>query len=140
MEHDSAWIDNSEGALLQYDFFAPRHWPPERVAAEQAAIAALIEAQAPATGAPGWLQLAQRLPAPIKAALLAELRAGNTLTGIGSTGWPDQGSIVVNLRDRLTAALRAPPPGLVWREPGDAHYAREELSQLVGGVAFLIIT
>lgn len=140
MDKDSAWIDNSEGALLQYDFFAPGHWPRERVAAEQAAIAALIEAQELDSDAPGWLQLARRLPTALKTALLAELRAGNALTGIVSTGWPDAGSIVVNLRDRFTIARQAPPPGVVWREPGDAHYAREELSQQVDGVAFLLLT
>lgn len=139
MEKDPAWIDNCDGALLQYDFFAPGHWPRERVAAEQAAIAASIEARETASGAPGWLQLARRLPTALKTALLAELRAGNALTGIGSTGWPDAGSIVVNLRDRLTVARQAPPPGVVWREPGDAHYAREELSQQVDGVAFLVL-
>jgi hypothetical protein len=141
MDKDSAWTDNSDGDLLQYDFFAPGHWTRERVAAEQAAIAALIEAQdAGAAAAPPWLQLARRLPAAARAALAAELRAGNVLTGIGSAGWPNAGSIVVNMRDRFTAARQAPPPGLVWREPGDAHYAREELCQQVGPVSFLIIT
>jgi hypothetical protein len=142
MENDSGWTDNSDGDLLQYDFCPPGHWTRERVAAEQAAVAALIEAQEAASGAaaPRWLQLARRLPAALRAALAAELRAGNVLTGIGSAGWPDDGSIVVNMRDRFSAARRAPPCGVVWREPGDAHYAREELSQRAGAVAFLMIT
>ena len=142
MENDSAWIDNSAGNLLQYDFFAPSHWTKERVRAEQAAIADLIEgvnAEGPAA-APRWLQLARRLPGPISAALLAELRAGNQLAGIGSAGWPGAGSIVVNMRDRFSAARHAPPCGVTWRELQDAHYAREELRQQVGAVEFLIIT
>lgn len=141
MEHDSAWIDNSDGGLLQYDFFAPRHWTAQRVGAKQAAIADLIEgvnAQDPAP-APGWLRLARRLPGPIRAALLAELRAGNQLTGIGSSGWPRDGSIVVNMRERFSAARHAPPAGVTWREVLEAHYAREELRQQLGAVEFLII-
>lgn len=141
MEHDSAWIDNSDGDLLQYDFFAPRHWSAERVGAEQAAIADLIEGvngQDPAA-APGWLRLARRLPGPLRASLLAELRAGNQLTGIGSSGWPQDGSIVVNMRGRFSAARQAPPPGVTWRALEDAHYAREELRQQAGAVEFLIL-
>ncbi|HBZ07266.1 MULTISPECIES: hypothetical protein [Massilia] len=142
MEHDAAWIDNSNGDLLQYDFFAPSHWTTERVGAEQAAIADLIDSVelqdlAPA---PRWLQLARRLPGPLRAALLAELRAGNQLAGIGSAGWPGEGSIVVNMRDRFSAARHAPPFGVTWRAPEDAHYAREELRQRVGAVEFLILT
>jgi len=142
MEHDSAWIDNSDGDLLQYDFFAPGHWTKERARAEQAAIADLIAGvRVPdPVPAPGWLRLARRLPGPIRAALLAELRAGNQLAGIGSAGWPGEGSIVVNLRERFSAARHAPPPGVTWRAPEDAHYAREELRQQVGAVEFLIIT
>lgn len=140
MDKDSGWIDNSEDALLQYDFFAPRHWTRERAVAEQAAIAESIAAPAAEAGAPGWLQLTRRLPAPLRAALVAELRAGNALTGIGSTGWPDVGSIVVNLRDRFTVAREAPPPGVVWRAGSDPHYAREELIQQAGAVTHLVIT
>lgn len=142
MEHDAAWIDNSEGELLQYDFFAPSHWTRERVAAEQAAIADLIDAanMPDLAPAPGWLQLARRLPGPLRAALLAELRAGNQLTGIGSAGWPGNGSIVANMRERFSAARRAPPWGVTWRAVEDAHYAREELRQQVDAVEFLIIT
>jgi len=96
-----------------------------------------VEDPAPA---PCWLQLARRLPGPIRAALLAELRAGNQLAGIGSAGWPGEGSVVINMRDRFSAARRAPPDGVTWREGQDAHYAREELRQQVGTVEFLIIT
>ncbi len=140
METDSAWKDNSAGDLQQYDFSRPNHWTSERVAAEQAEIAALLERADSDAGASGWLQLARRLPGALRAALIAELRAGNQLAGIGSTGWPNDGSIVVNMRDRFSAARHAPPPGVVWRELNDPHYAREELSQKVDSVEFLILT
>lgn len=136
------WKDNSDGELLQFDFAPPSRWTPERVAAEQAAIAALLEQSHPVPGepAPAWLPLLKRLPAALRTALIAELRAGNQVTGIASTGWPSEGSIVVNMRERFTAARRALPPAVVWRELDDPHYAREELSQKVDAVEFLIIT
>ncbi|HEX9173962.1 MAG TPA: hypothetical protein VF861_15020 [Telluria sp.] len=136
------WKDNSDGELLQYDFEPPSQWTPERVAAEQAEIAALLEQSHPAAGAsaPGWLRLARRMPDELRTALIAELRAGNQLTGIASTGWPSEGSVVVNMRERFKAARRAPPPAVVWRQLDDPHYAREELSQKVDAIEFLIIT
>ena len=142
MKKDLAWKDNSNGDLLQYDFSPPSEWTRERVAAEQAEIAKVLEGSDAdsASSAPAWLRLAIRLPDALRAALVTELRAGNQLAGIGSTGWPNEGSIVVNLRERFSAVRQAPPPGVVWRELNDPHYCREELSQKVDSVEFLIIT
>jgi len=160
MDNDSGWIDNSDGDHQQYDFWRPGAWTGERAAREQAAIIALIEgvdaAAAPdadadpdaaaasrsdaASSAPGWLGLVKRLPAALRTALLIELRAGNRLAGIGSSGWPNDGSIVVNLRERFSAARQALPGDVAWRALDDPHYAREELSQKAGGVEFLVIT
>lgn len=134
---DGAWIDNSGDGTLQYDFYPPRDWTDERIAAEQAAIAGLLERPANAP-APGWLGLAARLPAGLKRAVIAELRAGNRLTGIGSTGWPADGSIVVNMRERFSAARQV--PGIAWRRLDDPRYAREELSEQAEGVECLVIT
>ena len=142
MENELAWKDNSDGDLLQYDFSPPSGWSEERVAAEQAAIAAMLDGSHTVAGAstPGWLRLAARLPGALRAALVAELLAGNRIAGIGSMGWPDDGSVVVNMRRRFTVARQAPLPGVVWRESQDPHYAREELSQKVDSVESLIIT
>lgn len=142
MENPLPWKDSSDGGLLQYDFAPPSQWTPERVAAEQAVIAARLEDPHFVAGSatPGWLRLARRLPAGLRIALVAELRAGNQLTGIASAGWPSEGSIVVNMRERFTTARQAPSPGVIWRELNDPHYAREELSQKVDEVEFLIIT
>jgi hypothetical protein len=142
MDNDSAWKDNSSGELLQYDFFPPGDWTSEQVRAAQAAIAASIEAAAADGGmrTHAWLDLARRLPGPLRAALVAELGAGNQLVGIGSAGWPNDGSIVVNLRERFSVARQATPAGVAWRELDDPHYAREELSLRVGSVEHLIIT
>ena len=138
---DPAWSEHSGDGFLQYDFAVPGHWTGERIATEQAAIAASIDAVDGDAGlaAPGWLALARRLPGPLRAALTAELRAGNQLAGIGSAGWPSEGSIVVTVRARFSVARQAPPCGVRWRALDDPHYAREELSQRVGSVEFLIL-
>jgi len=140
MATDCCWKNNSSGNLLQYDFLPPSHWSSERVAAEQSAIAALLEGEDSDGGAPAWLTLARRLPSALRTALIAELHAGNQLAGIASQGWPNDGSIVANMRERFSAARQKPPPGVAWRAPNDPHYAREELSQKVDAVEFLIIT
>lgn len=142
MENGSAWIDNSDGDFLQYSFSPPAHWTSERVAAEQAATIEAIEGTGvdADAAAPGWLRLARRLPDGLRAALVVELRVGNRLSGIGSSGWPHDGSVVVNLCERFSASRRALPAGVVWRELNDPHYAREELSAQAGSVASLIIT
>lgn len=142
MESASAWIDNCNGDLLQYDFHPPGHWTQEQLAAQQISFAGLLERGEPdANGAvPGWLGLARRLPMALRMVLAAELRAGNQLTGIGSAGWPNEGSIVVHLRDRFSTARRALPPGVTWRVLDDPHYAREEMSQKTGADEFLLIS
>lgn len=139
--HHGAWKDNSQGNTRQYDFSPQAHWSGERLAAEHAAILTTLEAgDAQSGSAPEpWTALALRLPAALRAALLLELRAGNELKGIGSSGWPGEGSIVVNVKDRFTAAKQALPLGVHWRELNDPHYCREELSHTQDGVEHLII-
>jgi hypothetical protein len=140
MATDCCWKNNGNGDLLQYDFLPPSAWSSERIAAEQLAIAALVEGADSDGGAAAWLTLARRLPPPLRSALIAELRSGNQLAGIASQGWPNDGSIVVNMRERFSVARHEPPLEVSWREPNDPHYAREELSQKVDSVEFLIIT
>lgn len=139
MRRESAWRDHGGGAMLQYDFVPPAQWSGARVAEEQLAIADAIAGDAEA-GDEGWLQLARRLPPALRKALVAELRAGNRLAGIGAAGWPDEGSIVVNLRDRFVTARHVLPPGVRWRQLDDPRYAREEMSLTVGPTAYLIIS
>ncbi|MBD8529281.1 MULTISPECIES: hypothetical protein [unclassified Massilia] len=140
MEDEQTWIDNSGGGILQYDFVPPHGWSAERIVHEHLAMAATIDApDLPAAPVPGWLALVRRLPAALRSALMAELRAGNRIAGIGSTGWPHEGSVVVTLRARFSVAREALPDGVRWRSPEDPHYAREELSQQVGAVEFLIL-
>ena len=140
MEDEQAWIDNGGGSILQSDFLPPAGWSDERIAQEQAAMAAAIDAADPPTApVPDWHALARRLPAALRSALVAELGAGNQMAGIGSAGWPHEGSIVATLRARFTVARQALPDSVHWRAPEDPHYAREELSQQVGRVEFLIL-
>lgn len=142
MNKDQAWKNIGNGNFLQWDFAPHAHWTRERLALEQRAIIAVLEE--PGISATGqdleWLHLARRLPDALRSALIAELRNGNQIAGIGSSGWPNDGSVVVTLEERFSAARRAAPPGVVWRELNDPHYYREDVSQEVDGVAFLLIT
>ena len=142
MKQEQAWRNNSSGSILQYDFAPPPHWTSDRIVAEQTKLATQIDA---ADGTirrtePGWLRLAKELPEQLRGALVEELLAGNHLSGIGRTGWPNEGSIVVKLRERFSTARHSRRPDVVWRTLDDPHYCREELSQTVDSVEFLIIT
>lgn len=142
MENAVGWIDNSDGELVQFDFSAPAHWSGAQCAAQQMRFAAMLGAAGAHedAAAPGWLALARRLPAALRSVLEAELRAGNHLGAIGSTGWPHVGSIVVKLRERFATAERPLPDGVVWRRLDDPHYAREEMCQKAGAVEHLLVT
>jgi len=91
---------------------------------------ALLERGVP-TDEQGWLNLAWRLPAGLRSALIKEL---------ADTGWPQMGSVVVTMRERFHATRRALPQGVSWREVNVPHYWREELSQSSGATEFLLIT
>jgi len=73
--------------------------------------------------------------------VVSELRAGNSLVGIGSSSWPSKGSIVATMDQCFTVARKSPPAGVVW----DGHHKmphswREDLSQEVGDVVYLLMT
>ncbi len=144
MKHIPGWIDNSGDGGMQFDYFPQAGWADPGVAATMQQMAGLIadavDARLDAAGAPGWLQLILKMPDRLRGVLVAELRAGNFLSGVGSIDWPDHGSIVVNMRDRFTVARRAPPEGVMWRASDAPHFAREEVMQRQGAIAHLLIT
>lgn len=100
---------------------------------------ALLEQRVP-TDEQGWHNLAWRLPAGLRSALIKELEAGNWIVSISDTGWPHPGSVVVTMCERFHATRRAPPHGVSWRAVNVPHYWREELSENSGGTEFLLIT
>jgi hypothetical protein len=100
---------------------------------------ALLERGVP-TAEHGWLNLAWRLPAGLRSALIKELTAGNWIVSISDTGWPHLGSVVVTMRERFDVTRRASPQGVLWRAVNVPHYWREELSENSDGTEFLLIT
>ncbi|KGF79719.1 hypothetical protein IA69_22630 [Massilia sp. JS1662] len=100
---------------------------------------ALLEQRVP-TNEQGWLNLASRLPAGLRSALIKELVAGNWIASISDTGWPHPGSVVVTMRERFHATRREPPQGVSWRAVNAPHYWREELRENSGGTDFLLLT
>jgi hypothetical protein len=91
-------------------------------------------------GETGWQGLARQLPKELRTVLISELELGNTITGIGRSGWPSEESIVVNVSDRFHLASQRTSPHVHWRRLEDPHYCREELSQKFRGVEYLIVT
>lgn len=143
MKNDHDWKDNSNGNSLQYDFLPPRNWNGDRIEVEQMRIIQAlnnIENSEHPEGKPDWISLARQLPHELRRALLLELNAGNKITGIGSSDWPNPGSIVVNVSDRFSHASHSVSPEVHWRNLNDPHYCREELRQKFHDVEYLIIT
>lgn len=99
-----------------------------------------LEVKAPSEDKSNWISLARCLPLELRNALILELNAGNKMTGIGSSDWPNPGSIVVNISERFNSANHNFSPEVQWKNLNDPHYAREELSQKNQGVEHLIIT
>jgi hypothetical protein len=133
------WKNKSVGDSQIFDCTPPDAWQPSRLAKERSAMIALLEQGGP-TDEHGWLNLAWRLPAGLRSALIKELAAGNWIVSISDTGWPHPGSVVVTMRGRFHANRRAPPQGVSWRAVNVPHYWREELSENIGDTEFLLIT
>lgn len=133
------WKNKSVGDSQIFDCTPPDTCRPSRLAKERSAIIALLEREGP-TDEQGWLNLARRLPAGLRSALIKELAAGNWIVSISDTGWPHPGSVVVTMRERFHATRRALPQGVAWRTVNVPHYWREELSENSGGTEFLLIT
>jgi len=95
------WKNKSVGDSQIFDCTPPDTWPPSRLAKERSAMIALLEQWVP-TDEQGWLNLAWRLPAGLRSALIKELAAGNWIVSISDTGWPHPGSVVVTMRERFT--------------------------------------
>ena len=121
-----------ENDRLYNDCYPPVDWTDQQIAAEHDAIIALIEGPDNASALiPPWLGLVRQLPDGLRNALLDELKAGNGLCQVSLADWPTYGSIVVNMRNRFSAARYTPPPGVRWKDVNDIHYCIEELSQKV---------
>jgi hypothetical protein len=137
------WKNNSNGKIVQYDFSPPRSWSGERIREEMKLVTQAlrsienVENQKCETG---WQSLARQLPKELRMALISELELGNTMTGIGRSGWPNDESIVVNVSDRIHLASQRISPQVHWRRLDDLHYCREELSQKYCDVDYMIVT
>ena len=142
MRNNTCWKDNSNEHAVQFDFVPPKNWNADHVDAEQHSIAqTLIDlgSNSLKREAPSWIGLAKKLPQELLRVLIQELNSGNKMMGIGSSNWPSEGSIVVNLCDRFGAASHTASGETKWRRLDDPHYCREEVSQMLRGVEYLII-
>ena len=140
MTGDQGWLDHGNDDLQQFDYAPQPGSSAAAIASAQTGFAALIEGNTGAADRPGWLRLIDQLPAALRRALVAELRAGNRITAVGSSGWPEPGSVVVNLDQRFTVARGLASDGVLWRRLDDPHFAREEVTQADASPAHLLIS
>lgn len=143
MKHSRVWKNNSNGKIIQYDFSPPRSWSNDRIKEEMKSVSQMLRSLGNADdleGDLGWQDLARQLPKELRMALISELELGNTITGIGRSGWPTNESIVVNVSERFSMASQGISPQVHWRKLDDPHYCREELSQEFRDTEYLIIT
>jgi hypothetical protein len=143
MKNYPSWKDNSDENTFQYNFFPPPNWSNDRIKEEQIIIIETLnnlDSRVLPEEKQNWVSLASRLPQELRRALIFELNLGNKITGIGSSNWPNHGSIVVNVSERFNAGSHSILPEVNWRTLNDPHYCREELSQKFQGVEHLIIT
>jgi len=142
MKKNNAWKDNCSGNTLQYDFFPPKAWDSDRVLEECRKNIELLRGNFDEHTNPkelNWLSLAQKLPKELLHALIIELENENQIIGIGSSNWPNPGSIVVNIRNRFCAESKNSSPNISWRSLDDPHYCKEEMNQIYQGTEYLII-
>ena len=85
-----------------------------------------------------WTKEVDKLPDDLKLILISELRHGNLITSISSTNWPQEGSIVVKLKDRFRKESKNIAT-TKWRLLNDPHYCNEEISQTLENIEFLLI-
>lgn len=85
-----------------------------------------------------WYKIIRRLPGSLRAALLAELKRGNYETSL-NTDWPQTGSIVITLGSSFKSNFAKSKLGVKKSKTNDPHYWRQDVSQTVNGVDYLMI-
>lgn len=125
----------------QFDLVLPNDLSPDDVAAIARDQRHQIQAgHINASPRTDWVSLANQLPKELREVLLVELERANPVVGIGQTGWPSPGSIVVTMRDRFAVQTHALPPAVTWTVLNDPRQWREDMIQVVDGVEHLLIT
>jgi hypothetical protein len=88
---------------------------------------------------PQWINVLRELPKELLEALIVELKMKNFIIDIGKSNYPDEGSIVVTLKNKFCEVAKKYSPKVVYHNPNDPHYWREELSQNHEGICHLLI-
>lgn len=85
-----------------------------------------------------WIQEINRLPYALKQILIKELNLGNSIVSINNSNWPQNGSIVIKFNKSFAKESKM-AEGTKWRLLDDPHYYKEEISQLINDIEFLLI-
>lgn len=85
-----------------------------------------------------WHKIISGLPSGLRTALLAELKLGNCVTSL-DMNWPQAGSIVITLGSSFISKFAKSKLGVKYSKTNDPHYWRQDVSQTVNGVDYLMI-
>jgi hypothetical protein len=136
------WRKNGVDSMPVYEFLPPKTWRFEKIKIESQKIKNQIESSVSTTGKEtngGWIGLFHELPLCLKRIILYEISNGNNILRIGKTGWPHPQSVVVSLGNRFHTTSRIFCPNVRWRLLDDPHYCREEISEFMNEIEYLII-
>lgn len=143
MKKKYGWINNGTDATPHYDFIEPKEWPNEKLKDERVRVFSDLEDlenKKLGKDVKGWLFLAYRLPHDLRNVLISEIQHGNQLVSLSAENWPTPGSVVARVKFPFHEKNKNFSTGLVWRELKDPHYCHEEISQVVNGTEFILIS
>lgn len=139
---NSGWKKEPGNSGITYRFSPPSNWSAKRIKEELLLIVNRVDklsiddnadlAELPC--------LINKIPDELRAALRSELQAGNRIASVMSIGWPQTGSVVVEVENRFSVARHSKSDKVIWSKVSAPQYWREDLSQKVGETDFLILT
>jgi hypothetical protein len=86
-----------------------------------------------------WHRLIRMLPQGLRSVLYAEVTAGNYVTSVQYSDWPQNGNILVSLGLSFKSNLNLDELGVVVRDFNDPRYWDRDFCWSVNGVDYLII-
>jgi hypothetical protein len=141
MSRKTTWKRFEAPGGFQYDYPGAAALSDDEAASIAADLARQIRARlAEPERTEDWIALVLRLPEGLQQVLLNQLDRGNLMTGIGQSGWPAQDSIVANMRDRFGGEGQVFPADVTWTVLNDPRQWRENVSQIVDGQEFMLMT
>lgn len=135
MKNEKYWKNNGTKENPTYDFTYPTSWNKKEILEENKKNIEKIKNNEKKCE---WAELINRMPKNITSILINEMETGNIIKNISKSNWPNDGSIVIVLRDKFHERNRK-IKGTQWRELNDPHYCKEEIAEVSNRIEYLLI-